>query len=616
MCGIAGGTGDSPEERRRTVDRQLGLLLHRGPDAQGFVVGRGTVGQTRLAVIDVEHGDPPLTDESGDVRVALNGEIYNFRALQRRLVEGGHVLRTECDTEVVAHLAEELEPVELARALHGMFAFAVWDERRRRLVLGRDRLGKKPLYYWHDRGELVFGSEIKAVLADPRVPRRLREAAVGEYLLNGYVPSPETFYDGVRSVPPGSVLVWQDGRVEVQVYWDVVPGEPVDASEDELARELRRLLEQAVGDRLVADVPLGAFLSGGVDSTAVVGVMAGLSDRPVRTFCVGFEDPRYDERAFARAAARRFGTEHTELVVRPDASALLDDVLHAADQPFADSSALPMLLLCQATRQHVTVALSGDGGDELFAGYDRFAAALALDRAGRVLPGPLTAAARRAGERLAGADLRSPTARLGRLLRQTGTPLPEAYVALVRLVDRPTLRRLGLDVPTAPSHLEAWSRSAGAPTLNRLLDLNRRTYLLDDLLVKADRMSMAHALEVRAPLLDHRLVEFAAGLPPHAQLRGRRTKLLLKRAVADLLPPEVARRPKRGFGVPLDRWFREDLAAETRTRLTASGSRVSRYLDGPGVAALVDEHQRGAAAHGQKLWALLLLERFLEREDW
>ncbi|MCU1591867.1 MAG: asparagine synthase, glutamine-hydrolyzing [Frankiales bacterium] len=619
VCGIAGGTGADGEERRRVLTAQLATLARRGPDSSGFLAGdRAAVGQTRLAVIDLVHGDPPLTDESGDVRVALNGEIYNYWALRTELVAGGHRFASEGDTEVIAHLAETLEPAVLAERLHGMFAFAVWDARRGRLVLGRDRLGKKPLYYWSDGRDLVFGSEIKAVLADPRVPRRLDPTAIPAYLEHGYVPTPGTFYDGIVSLPPASVLVWEGGSPRVECYWQPRADRDRTAmTTAELAGELRALLTSSVSDRLVSDVPLGAFLSGGVDSTAVVGLMAELTSTPVRTFAVGFDDPSYDEREWARLASVRFGTQHTEIVVKPDASVLMDDVLTACDQPFADSSALPQYLLAEATRRDVTVALSGDGGDEMFAGYDRFAVALALSRTSS-LPTAMTAPVRRLGRAVGGGDLRGNRARVGRLLREVGLPMPDAYVDLVRLFDREQVEAL-IRAPAGGLHAAdaaAWGAGEGLPLLSRVLDFNRRTYLLDDLLVKVDRMSMAHGLEVRSPLLDHRLVEFSLSVRPDEHLRGTARKRLFKLAVADLLPASIVHRPKRGFGVPLDAWFRGDLAQEVSLRLGSGSSRLAQHVDAGVLARLVDEHTRGQAAHGQRLWALLLVERFLEREGW
>jgi asparagine synthase (glutamine-hydrolysing) len=566
--------------------------------------------------MDPPRGNPPLTDESGDVRVALNGEIYNYRALQSHLEQRGHRFGSSCDTEVLAHLAESLAPVELASSLHGMFAFAVWDDRRQRLILGRDRLGKKPLYYWYDGRDIVFGSEIKAVLADPRVPRELDLAIVPAYLAFGYAPSPRTFFRGISALPPGTVLTWERGRVTVESYWNLPSfrgDEFSQASRQELAAETRRLLTQAVTDRLAADVPLGAFLSGGIDSSAIVALMATHMSQPVRTFCIGFDDAAYDERRWARLVAERFATDHTEEVVRPDASALLDDVLYACDQPFADSSALPTYLLSKLTRTHVTVALSGDGGDEVFAGYERFAAGLLLARLSS-MPTVLLSSARAASSRLTSKDGRGSLGRAGRFLRLAGQPMPDAYEGLVRIFDDGWLMSAGLSAQASVHH-EVWADSEGAPLAGRLLDLNRRTYLVDDLLVKADRMSMAHALEVRSPFLDTRLVEFAARVPSMEHLQGRQLKLLLKRSLAGLLPDEILSRPKRGFGVPLDGWFRNELRVEAHARLLGRGARVARLVSPEALSHLVDEHDRGKAAHGQRLWSLLMLERFLEREN-
>lgn len=619
MCGIAGCTGSGDDAHRRALERQLATMHHRGPDSSGYLSGPGVmVGQTRLAVIDVKHGDPPLTDESGDIRVALNGEIYNFRTLRAGLQERGHQFSTACDTEVIAHLAEELSPVELARSLHGMFAFAVWDARRQRLVLGRDRLGKKPLHYWSHGDRFVFGSEIKAVLAHPRVPRRFDPTVLPSYLAYGYAPTPSTFFEGVRVLPPGHVLTLDVGQAPVvESYWDA-PAVDLDclatASSSDLAHELLDLLRMAVRDRLLSDVPLGAFLSGGVDSSAIVALMSQETAHPVRTFTIGFEEEAYDERRWARLVAERYGCDHTEVVVHPDASELLDQVLDACDQPFADSSAIPTYLLAAETRRHVTVALSGDGGDELFAGYERFAAGLLLDRLAGA-PSPILRALSRGAARIPAPDQRSTLAKVLRFLEQAPAGMPHAYLGWTSYFDSETVNALipstGRETLTAFDEL--WAASAGAPALNRLLDLNRRTYLLDDLLVKADRMSMAHGLEVRSPFLDHRLVEFAVHLPPSTQLRGRELKRLLKTAVSDLVPSEILARPKAGFGVPLDTWFRTSLRSEVEAALLAPDAKISDHLLMRPVHRLVDDHMSGRRANGQRLWALLMLERFLQQ---
>jgi asparagine synthase (glutamine-hydrolysing) len=635
MCGIAGEVRAVRDGAARAA-AQLAQLRHRGPDAEGAYESEcAWIGQTRLAIIDVEHGDPPIANEDRAIGVALNGEIYNYRELRTQLRARGHMFTTEGDTEVIAHLAEELEPIELATRLEGMFAFAAWDRRRERLVLGRDRFGKKPLYYWHDGDRLVFASEIKSLLANRTVPRRLRAAAIPDYLRFGYVPTPYTFFEGIRSVPPGHVLISTAGaEPKLERYWQPqYPGASgvgrIDLPLDAAAAEVRSKLRSAVERRLIADVPLGAFLSGGIDSSAVVALMAQATDRPVSTFTIGFDDfEGYDERPYARAVADRYGTDHTDFVVKPDASELIERLVWHYDEPFGDSSALPTFVLSELTGGHVKVALCGDGGDELFAGYERFAAALAIARY-ETLPEPIRRGVRRAAEMLPSSVTPRAVAKVRRLLIRSDLSAPMALLAWVSYVPVEWKQRLlagGVpgDAPNSftengagiVSYEEIWRQSAGAHPLDRLLDLNVRTYLLDDLLPKVDRMSMAHALEVRAPFLDRELAEFAFCLPPASRARGLSLKRVLRAAVADLLPPEILRRPKRGFGVPLDRWFREDLAAYVRGMLGTSASRVREYLSADAIDAIVTEHQAGAVNHGNAIWSLLTLEVFLRRQGW
>ncbi len=624
MCGIAGivrATGPPPAAE---VDLLLTRLLHRGPDAQG-VHGRpqAAIGQTRLAIIDLVTGDPPIASEDGAVGAALNGEIYNYRALRAELRQDGHRLSTAGDTEVIAHLAEDLAPVEVARKLDGMFAFATWDDRRNRLILGRDRLGKKPLYYWSGPGCFVFGSELKAVLAHPGVPRRLAPEAIPAYLAFGYVPTPRTFFEGVNSLPPGHVLSVSPGQDPViERYWaPPVAGlggvAVLDVSYEEAAAEVRRLLTIAIERRLMSDVPVGAFLSGGIDSSAIVAILSTLTDGSIPTFTIGFEDEDgFDERPFARQVAEQVGADHLEFVVRPDAAELVERLLWHHDQPFGDSSALPTLLLAELTRKHVTVALSGDGGDEIFAGYERFSAALArryVDRA----PGPVRRAITEAADLLPAGALRGRAPSVQRLLARPDVGTLGAYVDWVGFVPDEWRRRL---VPASADgwwadYQAVWRSSAGAAPLDRLLDLNLRTYLVDDLLPKVDRMSMAHALEVRSPFLDVDLLEFAARLPASMKLRGLSRKRVLKAAVADLLPREILNRRKHGFGLPLDRWFADDLAPWVASLLCSEDSRVHTHLNRAAVRDYVADHQR-SRAHGHGIWALLTLELFLRREGW
>jgi asparagine synthase (glutamine-hydrolysing) len=624
VCGIAGSFGYEPDASE-AISAQLRTVVHRGPDATGVHVGsRAVIGQTRLAVIDLVTGDPPLTSEDGGIGVVCNGEIYNFRSLRSELLRRGHELKTEGDIEVIAHLAEDHAPVALARRLHGMFAFALWDESRRRLVLGRDRLGKKPLYYWSDGVRLVFGSEIKSVLAHPDVPREPDWDVLPSYLTFGYVPTPSTFFRGVRSLPPGHVLsVTDGGHPIVEPYWEpTIPREPdvprFDLPLDAAATEIRRRLQGAVERRLVADVPLGAFLSGGIDSSAVVGLMAEATSRPVQTFTIGFEDDEgFDERPYARLVAQRHRTDHTEFVVEPNAAELVERLVWHHDQPFGDSSALPTYLLSELTRRHVTVALCGDGGDELFAGYERFAAALALRRFDSLPP-----VARRSIRRLADSvpptALRGRAARAHRMLERADLGLPDAYLAWVSYVPTEWRERLlhGESSAGAEPWRAQWARTAGSGLLDRLLDLNLRTYLLDGLLPKVDRMSMAHGLEVRSPFLDHELVDFALRLPDATRLRGLSLKRALKRAVADLLPPEVLHRSKHGFGLPLDRWFRTDLRGLVGGTLGSPDARVRGHVAPDALDDLLGEHSNGIADHGHAIWTLLTLELFLRREGW
>lgn len=628
MCGISGSVsarGHDTQSAIRAVGSQLACQRHRGPDAEGwFGGGRGVIAQNRLSIIDLIHGDPPVTDEARAIGAVLNGELYNFGDLRTELRRAGHALTTDGDTEVLAHLAEDHDAVALARRLDGMFAFATWDSRRERLMLGRDRMGKKPLYFWRAAHAFVFASEIKGVLAHPEVPCELDERALDAYLTFGYVPTPHTFFAGIKSLPPGHVLTVDPGAEPViERYWQLqVPGvdgasERLDLGMDEAAAEVRRLLTDAVRRRLTADVPLGVFLSGGIDSSAIVALMASVTGERVKTFTMGFEDPDgFDERPSARAVAERFSTEHHEEVVHPNAVELIERLVWHHDQPFGDSSAIPTFLLNQVARKHVTVALSGDGGDELFGGYERFAGGLAVDRV-LSLPRPLRTAGRGLLDTLPPTGLRGRISRVQRFTAVLEEGMPWAYLGWISYVPERWRQRLLKDPCdwARRDYAQLWQQTAHAHPLDRLLALNMQTFLLDDLLVKMDRTSMAHSLEVRSPFLDTELVEFASRLSPPLKVRGLSLKRVLKRAVADLLPADILTRPKRGFGVPLDRWFREDLESYNRSML-GSGARVRDHLNGDAIDQLLAEHQTGTGRHGHALWTLLTLELFLRRYDW
>lgn len=622
VCGISGFLSHGNVDPT-VVDDQVDLLRHRGSDATGhFVAEQASVAQNRLAVIDLETGDPPITNEDGTLGVVLNGEIYNFRKLRVDLVGRGHQLHTKGDTEVIAHLAEEEDPAGIARQLDGMFAFAICDSRRKRLVLGRDPLGKKPLYYYSSPSAFVFGSEIKAVLAHPAVPREFDEEALPAYLSFGYVPTPRTFYRGVLSVPPGHVLVAEPGREpEMARYWSATEDREKEVPRPSLTAagaEVRSRLTAAVRKRLMSDVPLGVFLSGGLDSSAVVAITARMDDRPVQTFTIGFNDrDGFDERRYAKRVADLYRTDHHEFVVEPNAVELIERLLWHHDQPFGDSSALPTFLLNEVTRSHVKVALSGDGGDEVFAGYERFAAALAVERYRR-LPAPVRAGVRAASLRLPRQALRGRVGSLQRFVRAAELGLPWAYLAWLSYFTEPTRREAlpGGSGWALEDFERRWRATSGRELLHRLVDLNLQTYLIDDLLVKADRMSMAHALEVRSPFLDPDLLSYVRSLPPEFKLRGFVRKRVLKAALAELLPAEIIHRRKRGFGVPLNRWFREDLGSYVSGTLGTKDARVRNYLVSSVIDRVLHEHASGTRDHGHALWLLLTLEIFLRREGW
>jgi len=620
MCGIAGILSFSDRASSAAAGTMAEQLRHRGPDRRSHYVspsGRCSLGHARLDVIDLETGDQPLANEDGSVWVVFNGEIYNFAPLRRELEARGHVFRTRSDTETIVHAYEQWGD-RVAERLDGMFAFAVWDERRQRLLLARDRPGKKPLFVYRDADKLVFGSELKAVLALPDVDAPLDPSAFPLYLTYGYVPTPGTFHQRVRKLPPASCLaVEADGSTREWSYWDLdLQAESMSIAAGTAA--VRVALREAVARRMVADVPLGAFLSGGIDSTLVVALMSQLSGGPVRTFSIGCtDDPSYDETDYARVAARRFRTEHTELIVEPQTIALVDRLVEAYDEPFGDSSAIPTYLVSQLAREHVTVALTGDGGDEVFAGYLRFYGAVLAER----LPGWVVGAGDAIGRRLpCGGSFRGPVRRFARLFRAAALPLEERMLRWIGLFPdevtgmlRPDLA-CGLTRPLLTSSFrEALAPYAGLSPLARVLGLNFHTYLLDDLLVKADRCSMAHGLELRSPFLDTRVIELAARLPDGLKLRRGRTKFVLREAFRELIPDDIRRRGKMGFGIPLPRWFRTHWRPVVEERLLDPTAGLYRWLAPEPVRRLAEEHFTERADHGHQLWALLTLSTWLEQ---
>jgi len=596
VCGIAGLYSPGGAPNPELVDAMRAALVHRGPDEGSTdTFGQCVLGHQRLKIIDLDTGYQPVANEAGDVVAVFNGEAYNFRALRDQL--RGHTVRGTGDTPVLPHLYEE-DGARFVERLHGMFALALWDSGRERLVLARDRLGKKPLLWTRlPDGTLAFASELKALLRLPGLAREIDLEAIDAYLALQYVPGDRTALRGIRKLPPGHVLVAEGGSELIEPYWRADSAPPSEHEEEWLER-VRATVQDAVRKRLVADVPLGALLSGGIDSSIVVALMAQASPDPVRTFTVGFSDARYDEREHARAVAERYGTIHEELEIEEDVAATLPRLAAAYDEPLGDEAALPTFLIAEQARRHVTVALAGDGGDEAFAGYERY---IAHGLAARV-PGP-AARAGAAAVRVHPAARREPRStlfRLARFLDVAAAPAPERYGRLMEVFPLELRRRLWADSRLAhPVRLEP--PRDGIAGL-QLLDL--ATYLPGDLLLKADLASMAHSLELRSPFLDHDVVALGLALPDSLKTRGREGKVALRRAFASDLPAQVARRGKTGFGVPLGRWFRSDLRETARDLLSTDRG----WFSGDAVRRLLDEHESGRADHGHRLWCLLMLE--------
>jgi asparagine synthase (glutamine-hydrolysing) len=586
-------------------------LVHRGPDSGGVTsLGRCVLGHRRLRVVDLETGEQPVTNETGDVVAVFNGELYDFADVRRDLAARGHEVPGTGDTAVIPHVYEE-RGVDFPAELSGMFAIALWDAARERLVLARDRVGKKPLHYVTlPDGSLAFASELKALLLLPGIRRELDPAALDEYLALQYVQGPETGVGGIRRLMPGHVLVWESGAIETRAFWEL-RAQPRDLTDDEWLALVREEVTAAVRRRLVSDVPLGALLSGGIDSTIVVGLMAQETGEPVRTFTVGVDDPRYDERSHARLAASAFGTVHEELVVEPNPVELVSRLATFLDEPLGDEAILPTFLISEVARRHVTVALTGDGGDESFAGYERYAAMGLARTVGRIplLPG-LAARALRALP--SGSAPRSTPARAARLLETAALPAAKRYGALVEVFPAELRGELYEDDFIA-AFGEAHPAAAllGEPPLQGIAGLqllDARTYLPDDLLVKADRASMANSLELRSPLLDHRVLELGLSLPDSLRFSGRRGKVALRRAFAHLIPDELAARGKTGFGIPLGAWFRGPLRELAGDVLLGQRTRMRGQLRHAAVERLLNEHLREERDHGHRLWCLLVLE--------
>ena len=620
MCGIC---GIFEFERRDPVPEDLvhrmnQTIVHRGPDDEGIYIGPGVgLGFRRLSIIDLSGGHQPIANEDESLWVTLNGEIYNYPELRLELETRGHRFSTHSDTETIVHLYEEYGENCFQR-LRGMFAIALWDSRERKLLLARDRVGKKPLFYAADGRRIVFGSELKALLAAGGFDRKVDSQALADYFSFGYVPAPKTIYQSVRKILPGHYLVASASGLREVSYWDLSYAKVESRTEEEWCEALKHQLCEATRIRLMSDVPLGAFLSGGVDSSSIVAMMSRLLKRPVTTCSIGFEEKEYDEAEHARRVASFYGTDHHEQTVVPNALGILDKLVWHYDEPFADSSAVPTYYVSQVARQHVTVVLGGDGGDENFAGYRRYYFDQVENRLRRYFPdgfrrgvfGPL-------------GQLYPALAWAPRVFRAKATlqslarsPL-EGYfnsISIFRPADKqrlftPDFRRALAGYDSLGVLQQYYDRAGTPDLLSRIQYVDFKTYLPDDILAKVDRASMAVSLEVRAPLLDHKLIEHVASMPSDLKLRGRCGKYIFKKTMAPLLPPDVVERRKQGFAVPLNRWFREELRDLAHEALLTTDDGI---LDPGFLKTIWNQHQRGTYDRSAHLWAVLMYRKWKE----
>ncbi|WP_435196319.1 asparagine synthase (glutamine-hydrolyzing) [Natronomonas sp. EA1] len=613
MCGIGGKLSFSSRPGPSLAERMNARMTHRGPDASGvYANGPAVLAHTRLSILDLsEAGRQPMANEDGTVHIVFNGEIYNYRELRERVEH--YSFQSETDTEVLLHLYEEYG-TDCLQYLRGMFAFAIWDENEERLFLARDRLGQKPLFFRQTDEAFWFGSTIKTILADPAIEAKPDLPAIREYLTYQYVPSSKTGFQGIEQLSPGEFAVVDEDGMRRESYWSLSFANKLDAGPHALAGRLREELREATRLRMRSDVPLGVFLSGGIDSSIVTALMSDLSEEPVNTYSIGFDEAAYDELEFARIVADEYGTNHTEYTVNPDAMAVFPDLIEHYEMPFGDPSALPTYYVSEVASQDTTVAVGGDAGDELFAGYDRYTRDWFVSQLAKV-PRP----ARQSG--------------LG-VLRTLPEPILREQVfhyakRALEIADEEPTRRFARFIchaldeqvdqvwsgPEPTDELRnfrrAFDRADGPTRIDQITHVDIQTYLPDDLLAKVDRASMAHSLEVRSPFLDHQLVEFAARIPAKYKWRRGNKKWLLKRAFEDLLPDPILTREKQGFGVPIDEWFRGELREFGQEHLERLGTRGP--FESAGINAMFDEHLDGREDHGYRIWDLVMLEGWYER---
>jgi asparagine synthase (glutamine-hydrolysing) len=613
VCGIVGFIGE-PGIDQRLMQRMCEAIRHRGPDEEGSLLRDNVaLGMRRLAIIDLESGRQPIFNEDGTIAIVYNGEAYNFPELRKFLEDKGHRFRTSTDTECVVHLYEEYGD-RCVEHLRGMFAFALWDAKRERLLLARDRVGKKPLFYRLTSRGIWFASELKSLVQDSSFPRSVDTTALHHYLTYLYVPAPWSIYEGVQKLPPAHTLSYENGRTELRRYWKLSYRIKRRLTEQEALDELRQKLKEAVRIRLLSDRPVGAFLSGGVDSSIVVALMSELASGPVKTFSIGFEEAAFDERPFARKVANRFGCDHREFVVRPSASEILPEITWHYDEPFADSSAIPSYYLAKLTRNFVTVALNGDGGDESFGGYPRYLGRMAMDGWTKLLrPLSFTAPVMSTVGRRASRG--SKLAYLGRFLEALGAGPKDSYASMISCFQNNQKKRLYSPALNEQlQSLNSWSivadlfeASDAVDLLDKMLDVDVQSYLPGDLLVKMDLATMANSLEARSPFLDQQVMQLAAALPPDMKVRGHSKKILLKKLGETMLPGGILDRKKMGFVVPISMWLRGELRDMMCDLLLDSTAKSRGYFNPGYVRGLVERHISGTD-HSQRLWALLQFE--------
>lgn len=623
MCGIAGILDINSTPEKGLIQRMCRIMTHRGPDGEGYHInGPVALGHRRLSIIDLTGGKQPMSNEDGTIWITFNGEIYNFQDLRDDLVAKGHRFATRSDTEAIVHAYEEYGERCVER-LRGMFAFAVWDSRAGRLFIARDRLGKKPVYYCHNGGRFLFASEIKAILQDEDVKRELDPKALADYLTYHYIPFPGTIFKGIKKLEPGHYLSVEARSavplldVSIKQYWDITYSPDYSLSENDWVEALREKLREAVRIRLISEVPLGAFLSGGIDSSTVVALMSQVQSAPVKTFSIGFKEEDFSELKYARQVAEKFGTEHHEFVVEPDAMEVLPKLAWEFDEPFADSSAIPTYYVSKIAREQVTVILSGDGGDETFAGYRRYGWAQDMSKYDAI-PTPLKKAFFGLPASLLPDGVKGKGA-----LKHLSKGAFERYAGLNTFGESPYLDRL-LSADTLAtirrtykgrlpdfSAMEGFYKSCSASDyLTRIQYVDTKLYLAEDILTKVDRASMLCSLETRAPLLDHEVIELAARMPPLFKLNGGETKYILKKAMEGILPDDILYRRKMGFGVPLIHWFKKDLTEYARDLLLSKQARERGLFNAKHVETVLDTHLKKGRDLSARIWALLFFEQW------